>query len=276
MKKKICLIGTYNVLYTKMMIIEFQKSIIDFDLILINVPKAQYFNSFFERLVYKLFILIRELNKSHYKQIPRHKFFFWKILIKRYLFLRSNKYHQITNKYQRVSFDDLIQNIDCFYVNNINDVTTYNKLKNENYDIAVLCGTDIISKTILDQFNLFCLNAHPGPLPECRGGGCLQNTLNQGLHPAISIHIVSPSIDEGDILKVVILHLEKDDTINSVQTKLHVLRAIEMAKLIKYILNNGDDLIRIKNNGKLYYWKDCTVQVQQKAEKSLKKLLKKI
>ena len=96
--KRICLLGSYDELYTKMMIVELKKCSVNFDLILLKQNSAPEFKTFLERILYRLYMAVKELNKRNYKQIPRTNLFFWQTIWRRYKFLKSKKYKQIVQE----------------------------------------------------------------------------------------------------------------------------------------------------------------------------------
>ena len=145
-------------------------------------------------------------------------------------------------------------------------------LKENQYDIGIFAGVGIVSKPIIDCFSMFCLNAHPAPLPKCRGGGALENTLNHKLHPASTVHIATEEIDAGDIFSIKRVELKNNDTWESVRLKCDVYCCQNMAEVVRLIID-GNVPERIPNNGPLHYWSQCNISVQRNAEKQLRHLI---
>jgi len=164
---------------------------------------------------------------------------------------------------------------DAKIVDSINSKSSLKYLKKMKFDLGLLAGVGILSNETLKTFKKFCLNAHPAPLPECRGGGALINTLAQNLVPAASVHIVREGIDAGEILQVAPLKLNKKDCFNSIESRLAIHCAENLSNVVKKIIS-GKKYKAKKNSGKLHQWKDCTVDKQRTALFNLKKLLKKI
>jgi methionyl-tRNA formyltransferase len=146
-------------------------------------------------------------------------------------------------------------------------------LEANNFDYALLAGVGIVDECILDTILIATLNAHPAPLPECRGGGALEQTLYKKLVPAVSVHIVTPGIDEGDILEVENLSLDKNDSFDSVYFRLGLLCGEVLVRVLEKVLVEGE-YRRSPNNGKLNYWIDANEQLQKTARLTLKALLR--
>ena len=124
---------------------------------------------------------------------------------------------------------------------------------------------------IIDAFGICCLNAHPAPLPQCRGGGALINTLYYKLQPAVSVHVATAGIDEGEILRVTPLPVCKDDGYDSLNLRLAALCADTLAEVVQE-LAGGQPVKGMPNTGHLHYWKDCTLERQRAALRQLRRL----
>lgn len=265
LKNKICILGN-NSIYTKMICKELDENNMDYRLILekTSVPKKVYFS----KLCIFPLKLDNLLNAGKYKALPKLSIFTFKLIIEDFLFKKSTKYKEIIKPY--VNYSPKTKNI--YYTPNVNHVQTSKIIENLNCDIGIFGGVGIVDSLIIEKFNKFCLNAHPAPLPECRGGGALENTLFYALKPSVSVHYGTAGIDEGKIIKVNELKLSKDDCFNSISNKLTVLCAKSLVDVI-IDLENNTTLSLKDNKGKLHYWKDCNISIQKIARNNLKKLL---
>jgi methionyl-tRNA formyltransferase len=274
MKHKICILGSENNWNTKFLVLEMHKLGIEFSLALErqNIPFDGNIYKFFKNRTTKF---IKKFSNGHLKALSSKTFFYWKKIACRLLFNRSRNFKLLTSDYDDESLNNVLRNTSVKYFNHINDSEAHKFFKNSEFDIGVLGGIGILSKQTINCFKKFCINAHPGPLPQCRGGGALQNTLSQGFQPSASIHLVTPEIDAGDILKVVPMNLASSDNIFTVGLKLCIHCSQELALVIFEIMS-GKEFIKTSNNGKLYFWKDCNIDIQKKAEKNLKLLLAKL
>lgn len=138
--------------------------------------------------------------------------------------------------------------------------------------LAVLGDVPILRRPFLDAFGGDCLNAHPAPLPEVRGGGSVYFTLARGLRPAVSVHIVSEEVDAGEILDVVPLRVRPRESIPSLSLRLGVSGADALADVVRRIID-GEQVPRRRNvGGTLHRWKECTEPVQRRARRALWRL----
>lgn len=268
LKNKICILGN-NDIYTKMICKEFDDNKIDYTLIIEKkqMKEKTYFSKFCN-IPLKLDSL---LNTGKYKALPKLNIFTIELLIKDLLFKKSKRYKSIVDPF--LNYIPKTNNI--YYTPSVNHIKTSKLIKDLDLDIGVFGGVGIVDGLIIDEFNKFCINAHPAPLPECRGGGALENTLRYGLKPSVSVHFATAEIDGGKIIKVTELLLSKDDSFNSVSFKLTILCAKSLAKIIIGIQN--DETYQLtENNGKLHFWKDCNINIQKIARDNLKRLLWKL
>uniref|UniRef100_UPI004048A89F formyltransferase family protein n=1 Tax=Aliarcobacter sp. TaxID=2321116 RepID=UPI004048A89F len=267
MKNKICLLGNDSI-YTKMVCKKFDELNIEYILILEKKQNTQ------KRGISKLLSISTKLDNllssGKYKALPIFNLFTLKVFIEDLIFRKSLKRKLILEEY----IDYVPKAHEIYHTPDVNHVKTARIIKNINADIGVFAGVGIVHGLIIEEFSKFCLNAHPAPLPQCRGGGALENTLNYGLKPSASVHFGTAEIDEGKIIKIKELKIDKYDTFNSITTKLTILCA-ELLSEVVIDINNNKKLDLIENNGKLHYWKDCSINIQKNSYKNLKKLLSK-
>ena len=67
-------------------------------------------------------------------------------------------------------------------------------------DLVLLTGSDIAPASLLAIPRVATINAHYGMLPRYRGMNVTEWSLFNGDPPGVSVHIVDPGIDTGDIL----------------------------------------------------------------------------
>ena len=119
-------------------------------------------------------------------------------------------------------------------------------MKQKRYEFAIFAGVGIVKSDIIESISRYCLNAHPAPLPNCRGGGALECTLYNGLNPGVSVHQATEGIDEGDIFSLTDLALRESDNFLTVSVRLDELCAEQLVLVLNKFLR-GQDL----NMGKM-------------------------
>lgn len=266
---KICVLGSVNDLYTQVIVYFLRKNNIKFNLILEKKSSALMSTKSKRKILQiKFSKIIKPLYHGRYKALSKKSLFTYSEFFKEKIFNFTKK-----KKIVRPFISSITQ--DAKIVDSINSKSSLRYLKKMKFDLGLLAGVGILSNETLKTFKKFCLNAHPAPLPECRGGGALINTLAQNLVPAASVHIVREEIDAGEILQVAPLKLNKNDCFNSIESRLPIHCAENLSNVVKKIIS-GKKYKAKKNSGKLHQWKDCTVDKQRTALFNLKKLLKKI
>jgi len=260
---QVCVLAKEGSVYANMVLSELANSQIDFDVVWIKKKKKK---NRISNILLIPFNLYKSVSTGRFKSLSKLNWWTWSLFFKMRKQKVSSQLAQKVRKYTSKKFDGV-------YMPGVNHVQTYSYLNTNSYDIGILAGVDIVHELILNEFKTVCLNAHPAPLPECRGGGALENTLLQNLQPSSSVHRVTGGIDEGEIYKVKEITLEKNDNFKSIYLKLNVLGASLLASVTKNILA-GDPLDVTENKGKLNYWKDLTIDKQKKAHDNLTKMLK--
>lgn len=260
MRNKIVVFGCPDSIYTKMLCYHLDENQINYDLIgqATDFLKSKKNNYFFR--------LKNLLNSGAFKGLSIFSPFILYLLFEKYKAKNNNKIKRVYEKYTSVNKEA------DFIVENINSESCLKILQDNNYDYALFGGVGIVSKPIINSIKKFCINAHPAPLPECRGGGALECTLYKKLQPGVSIHIATPGIDEGKIIKKIELEFKckSDFNFQYISAKLTELCAIELANVAKEILD--DMIIEYKDNdGHLNYWKDWSTIKQVKARFYLSK-----
>lgn len=108
----------------------------------------------------------------------------------------------------------------CFY-KDLSSKDSEDVLLRSAPDILLLYGTNIIKKNILDIPKIGTLNSHSALLPKYRGGKSefwiLKN--NEPKYAGVTIHWVTPGLDEGDIFLQESIDVEKNDKPLSLRLK---------------------------------------------------------
>ncbi len=272
MKAKICILGDFGN-YTRFIIGELIQHDIVFDFITINKEIPIKTANVIEKIIIVLYNHIILFNSFTYKSLPKSSMFFWEKFLGEKIFRKSKLYKELTSKYKKYN-NDILKSYQVFNCSYINDIEVYDFLKKQNYKIGILGGVGIVKQSIIDCFDI-CINAHPAPLPQCRGGGAIENTFLYDLAPASSVHIVTKDIDAGDIIEIRNIKIDKYDNYFSIETKLKIEGAVLLAETAKKLLNNNK--INYKpNNGKLHFFKDLNLNIQKKAHKKLRVFIKSI
>lgn len=264
--KKVCVFGLCDDLYTKMVVKYLEEVKLPYDLILVNSSKQKHnipgiiknLNIFFNLMYSGNFLALSKLTYYPYllawRMIKYKKSEYYKSLVKPFIGIELRKRAK-------------------YMVDHVNHVAMYKILEKEKYEIGLFAGVGIVHAEIIGMFSRFCLNAHPAPLPECRGAGAIQFTLHKGLQPAASVHYATGDIDAGSILLVSEIEVFESDSINSLSDRLTIHAAEKLVEVTSLFLS-GRKLNELPNSGKLNYWKNCNQDIQRSAEDALCNLKK--
>jgi methionyl-tRNA formyltransferase len=262
--KTVCVLGSYDDIYTKMVVKYLEEYKISYDLVLV---KANGHKMQIPRLIHIINLLFNLLYSGNFIALSKSSFYTYLLVWRMLKYKRSRNYKSLVKPFVDINLKKHAK----YIVNDVNHVALYKFLEKEKYDIGLFAGVGIVHAEIIGLFAKFCLNAHPAPLPECRGGGAIQFTLHKGLQPAASVHYATSEIDSGSILLVSEIEVLESDTINSLSDRVTIHAAEKLVEVTLLILS-GKKMIELQNFGKLNYWKHCTKDIQMSADAALLKL----
>ena len=123
------------------------------------------------------------------------------------------------------------------------DIELDNLLKGYDIDLIVLVGyLKLIGKRLVDNYTI--INTHPSLLPKFGGKGM----YGMNVHTAVvearekisgpTVHFVNDKYDEGNIISQTIVELDKDETPESLATKVQAAEKIQLTKVLKKFISN--------------------------------------
>ena len=103
-------------------------------------------------------------------------------------------------------------------------------LKEQNIDLIILAGfLLLVPKEIVDSYPNRILNIHPALLPKYGGKGMYGDRVHKAViqngekESGITIHYVNQNYDEGDVIVQAKCPVQKDDSPESLASKIHAL-----------------------------------------------------
>lgn len=98
-----------------------------------------------------------------------------------------------------------------------------NHLRAETVELIILAGyMRIVGETLLEAYPKRILNIHPSLLPLYPGRQGITDAFNDGAtKTGVTVHIVDEGIDTGEILAQRNVDIQPDDTINSLEERIH-------------------------------------------------------
>ncbi len=116
-----------------------------------------------------------------------------------------------------------------------------NELKARQVDYIVLAGyMRIIGKTLLEAYPMRIINLHPALLPSFPGAHGIADAFHYGVKVfGITVHYVDEGVDTGKIINQFAFHAEPDDTLETVEAKIHQLEHKYFPLVINDVLASG-------------------------------------
>jgi len=172
----------------------------------------------------------------------------------------------------RNKYSDKISTIEAGFINS-NDV--FEKTKNLKADAILVFGSSILKKNIL-SLDIPIINLHLGLSPYYRGSGTnFWPFYNEEIqYVGATVHLISSSIDGGDIIYQNFPKIEKNDNFHSIGCKtiiegFHMLKQSLIDVENNCLISHKQDLTK----GKLYKRTDFTpthlLKVQKMIERGL-------
>ncbi len=108
------------------------------------------------------------------------------------------------------------------------------ELKKSSVDFVVLAGfMRIISQYFLDAYPQRILNIHPSFLPSFKGGRAIQDAFASGAKTTgATVHFVNEVLDGGAIILQEAVTISPDDTLESLEAKIHKVEHVIYPKAI--------------------------------------------
>lgn len=96
-------------------------------------------------------------------------------------------------------------------------------LEREKIDLIVLAGfMRVLSPEFIQKYKNRILNIHPALLPCFKGGQAIKDAFNYGVKvTGVTVHFVDEKIDSGPIILQVPVKIEENDTLETLETKIH-------------------------------------------------------
>jgi len=115
------------------------------------------------------------------------------------------------------------------------------QLLNENeVDLVVLAGyMRIIGETLLNEYAGKIINIHPSYLPMFKGKDAIGQALESDVdYTGVTVHYVDEGMDTGEIIKQVKVVIDKNETRETLENKVHAVEHKLYSDVIKSILGD--------------------------------------
>ena len=96
-------------------------------------------------------------------------------------------------------------------------------LEENNIDLIVLAGfMRLLSSEFVVRYKNKILNIHPAILPSFKGTQGIEDAFNYGVKvTGVTVHFVDEKTDHGPIILQAPVRIEEDDTLESLEAKIH-------------------------------------------------------
>jgi phosphoribosylglycinamide formyltransferase-1 len=124
------------------------------------------------------------------------------------------------------------------------DLELANQIKEYNPELVILAGfMRILSVGFIDSFADKIINIHPSLLPKYKGLHTHQRAIDADdkFHGA-SVHVVTAELDDGPVIIQGQIVVQKDETSDSLQQRIHIIEHQIYPQAVKWIANNDIEI----------------------------------
>ena len=146
-------------------------------------------------------------------------------IFRRYLSLRGGSGGESAEPAQSLADWARERDLPVVLARRLGDPDALESLRGLSPDLLVLVGADIVPASVLEIPRTGTINPHYGLLPEYRGMNVTEWSLYAGDPIGVTVHMVDPGIDTGDILLREEIPVEPGDTLASLRSKHQELSA---------------------------------------------------
>lgn len=117
-------------------------------------------------------------------------------------------------------------------------------LKSEQVDLIVLAGYMLlVGPEFIAEFRNKIINIHPALLPAFKGTHGIKDAFEYGVKvTGVTVHFVNEELDYGPIIMQEAVYIEKNDTLESLEAKIHKVEHQIYPLAVKYFC---DGLLKI-------------------------------
>lgn len=110
--------------------------------------------------------------------------------------------------------------------------------------LVVMAGyMRLLGKEVLDAFPYAVINLHPTLLPSFPGANGIRDAFEHGVKiTGVTVHFANEDFDDGPIIAQEWVRIDEDDTLASLETKIHEAEYRVLPKVIGWI---ADDKVRL-------------------------------
>ncbi len=121
------------------------------------------------------------------------------------------------------------------------------QLEENRIDLIVLAGfMQMLGPDLVGRYKNRILNIHPALLPCFKGKQAINDAFNYGVKvTGVTVHFVDELMDHGPIILQAALKIEENDTLESLETKIHKLEHRLYPQAIRLFIEN-----RLKKEGR--------------------------
>lgn len=156
--------------------------------------------------------------------------------------ITDNQDAYVIQRAKRLNIDYKIIDYHCFKNKNEYNQFLFEHLKSIDFDLMVLAGyMRILPDYIVNYYKGKIVNIHPALLPNYKGVNSIARAFeNKEKYTGITIHYVDEGVDTGKVIFQKKVKIRKNDTLESLEERIHKIEHKTYPIIIKKILNKNN------------------------------------
>jgi phosphoribosylglycinamide formyltransferase 1 len=153
------------------------------------------------------------------------------------LLVCDNPQAKVIEKARRAGVEAFVIDRDAFADKHAFEQSIIARLKRDGIDLIVLAGfMRLLSAEFVREFHNRIINIHPALLPAFKGGHGIADAFAYGAKlTGITVHFVDEHMDHGPIILQEAVPIKENDTLASLETRIHRLEHALYPKAIALI-----------------------------------------
>jgi methionyl-tRNA formyltransferase len=133
-----------------------------------------------------------------------------------------------------------------YFVRSVNDEATVQVVEGLAPDLAVVCGTAVLGRRLIDRLPALTVNIHCGRLPRYRGNHCIYFAyLNRDWDQvAATLHLVTTDLDSGAVIATVVPEMFPHDSDEHLYSRCSHQGALLLVRMVR-ALERGETIVAV-------------------------------
>ncbi|WP_246942887.1 phosphoribosylglycinamide formyltransferase [Bacillus pinisoli] len=149
---------------------------------------------------------------------------------------------KVVDRAKKASIPSFVATPQSFHSKSLYEEAILEKLQEHQVEWIILAGyMRLIGETLLRAYEGKIVNIHPSLLPAFQGKDAIGQALQAGVkETGVTVHFVDEGMDTGPIIAKEQVHIDEQETHESLQKKIQAVEHVLYPKTIQALLTGGN------------------------------------